>query len=189
MKIQFVLNFIATRKAKLDQNKNPILTYPEGWLKLVDEEYWEYKPMTTNSKVDQTVRSNLLDILESQKNKIRNVFYHEIGNLGSDWVLDRYKHVIISCFTIKPPRASSYIDTPAPYNNPKCGLINIQNDDKCFEWCMKYHQTKKIKNADKLHADRVSVLRNIKDKYNYDDNTFPVNFDHIKHLKIIIRYV
>ena len=47
--------------------------------------------------------------------------------------------------TIKPPRASSYIKTPAPYNNSRCGLINIKNekDNKCFEWCMKYNQTKK----------------------------------------------
>ena len=42
MKLRFVLNFIAKRKAKLDQNNEPILTYPDGWLKLVDEEYWEY---------------------------------------------------------------------------------------------------------------------------------------------------
>ena len=159
MKIQFVLNFIAKRKAKLDQNKNPILTYPDGWLKLVDEEYWEYKPMFTNSKVE------LLDILEYQKTKVNNIFYHEIGNLGSDWNLDMFKHVIISCFTIKPPRASSYIKVPAPYNNSKCALINIHNtDNKCFEWCMKYHQTKKIK-----HDDRVSVLSKIEDKYKYDD--------------------
>ena len=161
MKIQFVLNFIATRAAKYDKNDQPILTYPDGWLKLVDEQYWEYKPMFTNSKVDQTAKNDLLDILEYQQNKISHLFYTEIGHLGSDWKLDRFKQVNISCFTIKPPRASSYIDTPAPYNNPKCGLINIQNkeDNKCFEWCMRYHQTKKLN-----HDDRVSVLSKIEDK-------------------------
>ena len=56
MKIQFVLNFIATRTAKHDKNDQPILTYPDGWLKLVDGEYWEYKPMFTNSKVEQTAK-------------------------------------------------------------------------------------------------------------------------------------
>ena len=140
MKIQFVLNFIATRAAKYDKNDQPILTYPDGWLKLVDEQYWEYKLMTTSSKVDQTAKNNLLDILEYQQKKNIN----EIGHLGSDWKLDRFKHVIISCFTTKPPRASSYIKVPVPYNHNKCVLINIQNidDNKCFEWCMKY-QTKK----------------------------------------------
>ena len=45
---------------------------------------------------------------------------------------------------IKPVRGSSYIPTPVKFSNPKCGLINIKNDDvECFKWCMKYHQSKK----------------------------------------------
>ena len=71
---------------------------------------------------------------------------------------------------------ASYIPTPEPYNNPKCGLVNIQNkDDKCFEWCLKYHQSTKVKNG-----DRISVLSKIEDKYNYDNVTYPASPDDIK---------
>ena len=78
-------------------------------------------------------------------------------------------------YKIKEIRGSSYIPTPEKYSNPKCGLINIQNDDhECFKWCMTYQQTDKSK-----HSDRLSVL-NIEDKYNYDNMNFPTSYDDIK---------
>jgi len=73
-------------------------------------------------------------------------------------------------------RGASYIPTPEPYTNPKCGLINIQNDDdKCFYWCTKYHHTDKSKNG-----DRVAVLRKTPDKYNYVNVKYPSSHDDIK---------
>ena len=39
--------------------------------------------------------------------------------------------------------AGSYIKTPETYTDPKCGLINIKNeDDDCFKHCTSYHQPK-----------------------------------------------
>ena len=77
---------------------------------------------------------------------------------------------------LKESRGSLYIPTPEKYSNPKCGLINIQNDDQeCFKWCMKYHQTDKSK-----HSDRLSVLKKVEDKYNYDNMHFPTSYDDIK---------
>jgi hypothetical protein len=93
--------------------------------------------------------------------------------------------LMVACYEIKPSRGSSYIPTPAPYNNAKCGLINIKNaDDKCFSYCMKYHQTGKGN-----HDDRVTVLNKVDDKYNYDDLQFPVDFDDIKKFEKITIYV
>ena len=40
---------------------------------------------------------------------------------------------------------------------------------------MKYHQTKKEKND-----DRVSVLRKIDDKYDYEDVNFPAGYDDVE---------
>ena len=40
---------------------------------------------------------------------------------------------------------------------------------------MKYHQTKKGKND-----DRTTVLRNIQDKYNYDNVNYPAGFEDIE---------
>ena len=61
----------------------------------------------------------------------------------------------------------------------QCGLINIRNEDEqCFMWCMKYHQSKKDR-----HDSRVSALSNIEDKYNDDNISFSVSFEDIEKLK------
>ena len=63
-------------------------------------------------------------------------------------------------YAVRKERGSSYIPTPAKYSNPKCGLINIQNDDElCFKWRTLYHQTEQKKND-----DRISVLKKVRDK-------------------------
>ena len=42
-------------------------------------------------------------------------------------------HVLVYLKT-RPLRGSSYIPTHEKYSNPKCGLINIRNEDQeCFE--------------------------------------------------------
>ena len=106
---------------------------------------------------------------------MQTTYRNKLSNNDS-WKVDTFYYIVISCYTIKPPRAASYIPTPEPYNNPKWGLVNIQNkDDKCFEWCLKYHQSTKIKNG-----DRISVLSKIEDKYNYDNVTYPASPDDIK---------
>ena len=67
------------------------------------------------------------------------------GINGSYWRIMYYIDLVVTVVQINPVRAASYIPTPVKYNHPKSGLINIQNDDnKCFQWCMKYHQSKKI---------------------------------------------
>jgi hypothetical protein len=78
-------------------------------------------------------------------------------------------------FPNKKLRGSSYIPTPEKYSNSNCGLINIKNNDqKCFKWCMKYHQTQQNKNQ-----QNISFLKKIKDKYNYDGIDFPTTYDDI----------
>ena len=58
--------------------------------------------------------------------------------------ISRVEKIMITIYQIRKSRGSSYIPTPSPYNNAKCGLINIKNedDDKCFYWCMQYHSSK-----------------------------------------------
>ena len=52
-------------------------------------------------------------------------------------------------------RGSSYIATPDEISNANCGLINIRNDDqKCFQWCLLYHQSEKTK-----HSARIPALK------------------------------
>ena len=81
----------------------------------------------------------------------------------------------------RPLRGSSYIPTHEKYSNPKCGLINIRNEDQeCFEWCMKYHQSKK-----KHHYDIITKLQNIQVKYNYDGTEFPTDYSSIEYFEHI----
>jgi hypothetical protein len=92
-------------------------------------------------------KSNYKKVLDLLKNDLTSQ-EDEIGERveGSGWTLYRYLYFAIDMFKIRPIRASSYIPTPEKYASPKCGLINIKNEDQqCFKWCMKYHQTKKEK--------------------------------------------
>ena len=60
------------------------------------------------------------------------------------WALRKIHYAFIETYAKNPVRGSSYIPTPDKYNHPKCGLINIQNEDQeCFWWCMRYHQSDK----------------------------------------------
>ena len=62
--------------------------------------------------------------------------------------LSKMLNIFIDIYETNPIRGSSYIPTPPKFNNSRCGLINIQNDDQeCFRWCLKYHPSVKDKNA------------------------------------------
>jgi hypothetical protein len=70
------------------------------------------------------------------------------GLSESGFLLYRYLDINLEIFSVNSVRGSCYIPTPEKYSNPKCGLINIKNDDnECFKWCMLYHQSKQEKIA------------------------------------------
>ena len=92
---------------------------------------------SVNSSVD-----SLDDTLQSQKIEVSDKIEVEFD---SD-PISRIEKIIIVVYQTKKSRGSSYIPTPLQYNNSRCGLINIKNeDDKCFYWCMKYHSSKQEK--------------------------------------------
>ena len=70
--------------------------------------------------------------------------FSKIEDRPSAWRLNKLNYVYIEVYNKKPIRGSNYIPTPDKYKNSRCGSINIQNDDQeCFRWCMKYHQSEK----------------------------------------------
>ena len=84
-------------------------------------------------------------------------------------------------FKIRPLRAGSYIPTPERYSNSRCGLINVKNNDQeCFRWCMRYHQSPQGK-----HDDRTTALSKYEDKYNYDGISYPTTYEDINHFQEI----
>ena len=127
------------------------------------------KHMSVNSKAEvPRVMDSLIDIAI-------NMFEH-INHKGSGYTIKKINHVFLKSFKVKPLRGSSCIPTPEKFANSRCGLVNIKNEDnECFKWCMKYHQTKKEKNC-----DRTTVLSKIEDKYNYENVNFPAGFDDIE---------
>jgi hypothetical protein len=67
---------------------------------------------------------------------------HEFQLKETGWKVVSINNLNMDTFKIKAARGSSWIPTPERYSNAKCGLINIKNEDQeCFKWCMKYHQS------------------------------------------------
>ena len=135
------------------------------------------KTVVFRSRNPQRVNNNNInDIIDSQIKEMEERF-ENIGNEldGSNWHIDRWRAFRFDIFKIQPLRSGSYIPTPSRYSNPKCGLINIQNDDQlCFKWCMRYHQSPKGK-----HDDRTTALRKYQDSYNYDNISYPASYEDI----------
>ena len=91
---------------------------------------------------------------------------------GSGWSIAKIKGLFLQSYTQKPSRGSSYIPTPEALNHPKLSLVNIKNDDQeCFKLCMLYHKFEKLKNG-----ERLSVLKKVVDKYNWEGVYFPAGF-------------
>ena len=124
--------------------------------------------MYSEDAVDKFIRSKKGDLARRLQARIDY-------QMGSGWSLKRVVGLFITTYTQKPSGVSSYIPTPVALCNPKLGLINIKNEDQeCFKYCMLYHQSSKAKNT-----DRITVLSQIEDKYNWEGVSFPASFDDI----------
>ena len=94
---------------------------------------------------------------------------------GSGWTIQSFDSLYVDIYETKPLRGSYHIPTPAKYSYAKCGWINIQNDDQeCFKWCMRYHQSEK-----KKHDHLITTLQKVVDEYDYGDMTFPADAESI----------
>lgn len=104
------------------------------------------KHISLNSK-SQAVR-----VVDSLIEDLLYKFEHT-KHKGSGYSVKKIQHVFLKSYAVRPTRGSSWMPIPRNFTNPKCGLVNIKNEDNgCFKWCMKY-QTKK-----QTHDDRISVL-------------------------------
>ena len=125
-----------------------------------------------SSKIEDATEQTLTAKLDTQKYDVDG----KMDTSHDSSSISRINKIIVAIYTTRKERGSSYMPTPDKYNNSRCGLINIKNyDDECFKWCMKYHQSDKIKNSDKITA-----LAKLEDKYNYDGVEFPTSYDDIK---------
>ena len=112
-----------------------------------NEDIYASRSFVSSKGADSSLIS-LDDTLQFQKEEV----YEKLMRKIDSYSMTRVDKIIIVIYQTRKSRGSSYIPTPSPYNSPKCGLINIKNedDDKCFYWCMKYHSSKQEKNNDRL---------------------------------------
>jgi len=117
--------------------------------------------------------NNALDIYEDRA----DVRFENEKMKSSGWSFSVCSYHNTSIYENKKLRGSSYVPTPPALQGirNKWG-VNIENkdDNECFKWCMKYHQSDKGKNS-----TRISALKKVDDKFNYDDITYPVGIEEI----------
>ena len=142
---------------------------------------YQEEKLIAKTKATAINQGNIVEKINELNAELEEKIDNAMAKLeGSGWHVKQYHTLFIEVYKIKEARGASYIPTPVKYSNPKCGLVNIRNDDnECFKWCMKYHQSEK-----KKHDDRVTVLSKLEDRYNYEGISFPVSYDDIKKFEI-----
>ena len=119
--------------------------------------------------VAKTIKGKKVDLHERLDSRIEH-------QAGSGWTVKKINGLFITTYTQTPSRGSSHIPTPSTLNNSKFGLINIKNyDNECFKWCMLYHQSEKT-----VNGHRLTVLKKIKDKYDWSNVGFPASLNDIE---------
>jgi hypothetical protein len=119
---------------------------------------------------------NTREHIKSLLSKVYNLdIYKSLDSSG--YVFNRIDSIGIKIYTIKPITGGSYIETPKKLDNKKCGIINIHNydDQECFKYCMLYHSSEKLK-----HDDRLTVLKKMTNKYNFDNIRYPTSIKDIQ---------
>ena len=90
---------------------------------------------------------------------------------GSGWIIDKIKDINIDIANYDPLAGSSYITLSPELNNPKKGLINLENkDNECFKWC----HIRFINPQDK-HPERIKKQdKEIAKTLDYEGINFPM---------------
>ena len=145
----------------------------------IREEEVEISTLILRTKVVNIFNMHNIDKTLDSLDKELAAMVGEINHRASNLTLPKINYFAFDVYKIKPPRGSSYIPTPATFANPNSGLINIKNNDnKCFKWCMTYHQCDKIK-----YSKMLSVFNKVEDKYNYEGVNFPAGHGDIKQFE------
>ena len=178
----FINNMMSTIENKIqDQNwKNLKLSLslhvefyknlPDGRKQMINN--W----FNSGSMTSITNNSQIKDTIHVMINKIEEKIC-KFTRKGSGWIIKKLLDFEIKVAKYKPLRASSYIETPSKYKNPKFGLINIQNknDNECFKWCIARSEC-----LDEDNVHRLSTkVREASKKYNWKGIEFPVQLKQI----------
>ncbi|CAB3979147.1 Gastrula zinc finger, partial [Paramuricea clavata] len=138
-----------------------------------DSIYFKSKTGTATNfeDIESTAAQNQLTILSR---------IETFQNLGSNWIILNIESHYVNIAMYKPLKGSSYMKLPGDISNPKCGLINMKNNDNmCFLWSHVRHLRPKARRATTItRKDREFV-----DNLDYKDIEFPVKISDIDKIE------
>ncbi|CAB4016303.1 Gastrula zinc finger [Paramuricea clavata] len=138
-----------------------------------DSIYFKSKTGTATNfeDIESTAAQNQLTILSR---------IETFQNLGSNWIILNIESHYINIAMYKPLKGSSYMKLPADISNPKCGLINMQNDDnKCFMWSHLRHVRPRARRATTITRQDREFAENL----DYEGIDFPVKISDIDKIE------
>ena len=92
-------------------------------------------------------------------------------NEGSGWITEKTHNQYLNISAYSPLIGNKYIELPNELKHSKTGLINIQNNDKCFFWCHVRHLNLIDKNPQRITKKDKEFVNNL----NYEDIDFPIS--------------
>ncbi|CAB3987960.1 Gastrula zinc finger [Paramuricea clavata] len=138
-----------------------------------DSIYFKSKTGTATNfeDIESTAAQNQLTILSR---------IETFQNLGSNWIILNIESHYVNIAMYKPLKGSSYMKLPADISNPKCGLINMKNnDEKCFMWSHVRHVRPKVRRATTITKQDVEFAENL----DYEGIDFPVKISDIDKIE------
>ena len=104
--------------------------------KIESEDKTKYDNFYSSSKAEIIIIESDID------NVFKSIYTTIITNIqkflgkGSGWIIDSVIDHTISISKYNPLPGSSYIKLPKELDHPRKGLINIQDTNECFKWCL-----------------------------------------------------
>ncbi|CAB3978376.1 Gastrula zinc finger [Paramuricea clavata] len=138
-----------------------------------DSVYFKSKTGTATNfeDIESTAAQNQLTILSR---------IETFQNLGSNWIILNIESHYVNIAMYKPLKGSSYTKLPADISNPKCGLINMQNNDnKCFMWSHLRHVRPRARRATTITKQDREFAKNL----DYEGIDFPVKISDIDKIE------
>ena len=152
--------------------------------KIESDDKTRYDTLYSNSKAELIINgSDMDDGFESIYPTIISDIEKSLGK-DSVWIVDSGIDQVINSSKYNPLPCSSYAKLPIDLDDPRKGLINIENiddddDDKCFKWCL----VRYLYPADHHQARITKANKDFEKEPDFKVITFPVKIRDIHRIE------
>ena len=153
--------------------------------KIESDDKTRYDTLYSNSKAELIINgSDMDDGFESIYPTIISDIEKSLGK-DSVWIVDSGIDQVINSSKYNPLPCSSYAKLPIDLDDPRKGLINIENidddddDDKCFKWCL----VRYLYPADHHQARITKANKDFEKEPDFKVITFPVKIRDIHKIE------